>query len=67
MSSSNGSKSRRFFTVIPSPATLTQEERIIVEHGGDWPVRTVEHLPQHEQFLDFLIERSIAAWTRSKG
>jgi hypothetical protein len=57
----------RYFTVIPAFERLTPEEREVVESGGAYPVRVVNHLPQHRDFVDYLIERSFEAWTRSPG
>jgi hypothetical protein len=56
-----------FWVVIPAPQGLTPEENALVEEGGDWPVRRLDHLPEHESLVDFLIERSVETWTRSQG
>ncbi len=56
-----------FWVVIPDEKNLTPDERKLVEAGGPWPARKLDHLPEHELLVDFLIERSVESWTRSKG
>jgi len=56
-----------FYVVVPSYKNLSEEERESVDAGGAYPLRRFTHLPRHETFLDFLIERGLAAWTRSQG
>jgi len=59
-------KDHPFFVVIPTVETFTEEERAVYE-SGRYPMRVSYHLPEHENFGDYLIERSVAAWTRSKA
>lgn len=55
-----------FWVLIPSFEALTSDETAMVE-TGDWPVRRADSLPEHEALVDFLIERSVETWTRSRG
>jgi hypothetical protein len=57
----------RFYVVIPTYETLTTREREAVDEGAAWPVREMAYLPEHETFLDFLIERGMNAWSRVNG
>jgi len=57
---------RRFYAVVPVYESLSPEARGAIITDG-YPVVTVEHLPQHRGFIDFLVDRSIEAWTRSQG
>jgi hypothetical protein len=52
------------FAVVP---TLNEGERASLAAGGRCCVELSDHLPEHEALLDYLIERSFAAWTRSQG
>lgn len=58
--------SHRFYAVIPSPTSRSYADQV-PNTAADYPVVTVEHLPEHLGFLDFLVDRSIDAWTRSQG
>ncbi len=58
---------RRFWLKIRASEQLNAEERAAVEEGAAYPVEEMCHLPEHEDFLDYLIDRSIAAWIRSQG
>lgn len=52
----------------PEPTQTSSVETLFVSlsaEGG--ALEVADHLPAHERLLDFLIERSIAAWTRSQG
>jgi hypothetical protein len=55
-----------FFVVIPAVESFGADERAEYE-AGRYSLRICEHIPEHEDFADFLIERSVAAWTRSQG
>jgi len=57
---------RRFYAVVPVYESLSPEARGAIITDG-YPVVTVEHLPQHRGFIDFLVDWSIEAWTRSQG
>jgi hypothetical protein len=48
------------------PAHITADEYAATVTDG-WPVKVVEHLTEHETFVDYLIEQGLDAWTRSKG
>jgi hypothetical protein len=52
------------FAVVP---TLSEGERTSLAAGGRCRVDLSDHLPEHEALLDYLIERSVIAWTRSQG
>ena len=57
---------KRFYTIIPTYASLSPEEQAAtVTHG--YPHRVVDHLPEHEEFLDYLIDVSFEDWTRAGG
>ena len=56
---------REFFVRIPRH--LTPEQAVIVNAGGPYPVIESDYLPKHEVFVEFLIDRSLDAWTRSQG
>lgn len=58
---------RRFWVKIRASEQLNAEERAAVEEGAAYPVEEMCHLPEHEDFLDYLIDRSITAWIRSQG
>ena len=60
-------RSGTFYIVFPGPGELTEEQWVRRLQGNPYPAKLREHLPAHEDFLDFLIERSLAAWTRSQG
>lgn len=62
----DGATAKDFFAEIPLPETMSPEERELYE-SGEYPIRLVQHLPEHETFADYLIERSLEAWTRSRG
>lgn len=66
-SSAPGAGPERYYIVIPGLQALTPEQRAEVERGGSYPILKRTHLPEHETFVDFLIERSLSAWTRSRG
>ena len=51
---------------IPAYNNLSADQQAAIVTDG-YPVLVSEHLPQHEDFADFLIERSLDAWTRSAG
>jgi hypothetical protein len=57
---------RKFYVTIPSYGHLTLEQRGAVDDGGKYPILVDEYLPEHSEMLEFLIERSIEAWRRSK-
>jgi len=57
---------RRAYAVIPAYSSLSPEARAAIITDG-YPIRVVEHLPAHRTFLEFLIDRSLAAWTHSQG
>jgi len=56
-----------FYVTIPAPRQLSPKEQETVSAGGSYPVHVSEHMPEHETFLDYLVERSVAAWSRSRG
>ncbi len=56
-----------FYVTIPPLEGLTPEEREVVESGGQYPVHVAEYLPQHESFLDYLIDASFDDWSRAAG
>lgn len=49
------------------PRNLTPEQSAVVDGGGPYPVIESDHLVEHEMFVEFLIDRSLDAWTRSQG
>lgn len=49
------------------PRNLTPEQSAVVEGGGPYPVIESDYLTEHEVFVEFLIDRSLDAWTRSQG
>ena len=55
-----------FYARIPTYDTLSPVEREAIIADG-YPVRLMEHLPEHETFVDYLIEQGLDAWTRSQG
>lgn len=59
-------KDKTFFVVIPRPETFKPDEQAAFE-AGHYPMRVAEHLPEHVDLVDYLIERSVASWTRSQG
>lgn len=52
-----------FFVTIPTVETFTSEEKAAYEAGA-YTLRICEHLPPHEDFLDFLVEQGVAEWRR---
>lgn len=58
---------RRWYALIRPYEALTPEEKVVVDAGGAWPIDEVEHMPEHENLLDFLIDRGLDAWRRSNG
>jgi hypothetical protein len=61
-----GSPRKSFYVTIPSGASFTDEDRAVYD-GGGYPLHVSPHLREHESFADFLVERSLEAWTRSRG
>lgn len=59
--------SRTFYAVIRPKTLLTADQRSRLDADGEYPVELVEHLPAHETFLDYLIDRSLEAWARAAG
>lgn len=55
------------FITIPSYETLTNAQRANVDAGGEYPVIVEDYRSEHLSLVDFLIERSLEAWARSKG
>ena len=53
-----------FFARLPAHITPAEYDATATE---GWPVQVAEHLPEHETFVDYLIERGLDAWTRSQG
>ena len=58
---------RRIYVVIPAREALTHEESETVGSGGAYPVHVSEYLPEHESFLDYLIDASFDDWARAAG
>jgi hypothetical protein len=55
-----------FITILPSNMPPEEEEAASAQSGvAEFLME--EHLPEHETFADYLIERSLAVWTRSQG
>ena len=46
---------------------MTPDECEAVGNGGAYPVHVSEYLPEHEGFLDYLIEVSLDEWSRAGG
>lgn len=59
-------KGKPFFVVIPKVETFKTDEQAAYK-AGHYPMRVSEHLPEHVDLVDYLIERSVASWTRSRG
>lgn len=57
-------KDRTFFVVIPRVETFKGDELAAYE-AGHYSLRICEHLPEHRDFIDYLIDGSLDAWTRS--
>jgi hypothetical protein len=57
----------KYYAVIPTPEGLSPEEKVRVERGGPYPVRVRAYLPEHEDFLDFLIDVSLNEWSGGGG
>ena len=55
-----------FYVVIPLVETFTADERAEFE-AGRYSLRIFDNLPKYRDFIDFLIERSCDAGTRSQG
>ena len=53
----------RFWITIPAAENFTPEERALFE-SGRYPFTVCEHTPEHETFLDFLVEQGVAEWRR---
>ncbi|MBK6520012.1 MAG: hypothetical protein IPM79_37700 [Polyangiaceae bacterium] len=53
----------RFWLTIPAAENFTPEERALFE-SGRYPFTVCEHTPEHETFLDFLVEQGVAEWCR---
>ena len=58
---------RRFYVTIPSYEALAADARARVDDGEPYPFTVSEHLPEHETFLDYLIDQSVEAWRRAAG
>ena len=52
---------------VRMPFAEQQYERFKAGESCESEMDIVDHLPGHEQLLDFLIERAVIAWTRSQG
>lgn len=55
-----------FYVVIPTVENFTDDETAAYE-TGEYSLRLSAHLPVHETFADYIIDRSLDAWTRSRG
>lgn len=55
------------YITIPSYDTLSETQRAAVDAGEKYPVIVEDYLPEHLSLVDFLVERSLEAWARSKG
>ncbi|MFI5296790.1 MAG: hypothetical protein ACHREM_01720 [Polyangiales bacterium] len=58
---------RRVYAVVPSHEVLTDDECEVVGRGGAYPVRVANYLPEHEDFLDFLVDASLVDWAKASG
>ena len=56
-----------FYVRVRSWQHLTLDERATVTRGGEYPVEDLDYLPEHETFLNFLIDGSLKAWSPSSG
>lgn len=54
-----------FYATIRSVESFSDDDRRVYENGG-YPVHVSSHLEEHETFADYLIDRSLDAWTRSQ-
>ena len=55
---------RKFYVVIPGWKSMTPAEREQEAKDAVWPVRIREYLPEHLDFIQYLLERSLAKWSR---